>query len=182
MNILRAILLGLDDEDAFRTALMAKVTLLGASQDARQQDLLAALNLLQQKVNIMSSTTTDLDTSIATLIADNAALKALILSAPSQIATLVATVVATQVGLGVTPTQLQSLADLHTALGGEMTELEQSLAGTAPAPPVVTPPVVTTPAPPTVDPTTGLPIAVVTPPGGTPATGTVDPTTGLPVA
>ena len=181
MNFLRAILLGLDDEDAFRTSLLGKLAALGASQDVRQRDLLAALNLLQQRVEIMSNTTTDLDTSIATLIADNAALQTEVLAAPAAIATLVATAVAKQVGLGVTPAQLQSLADLHTALGGETTQLQQALAGTAPPPPVVTPPVVTPPAPPTVDPTTGLPIPVVTPPGGTPPTGTVDPTTGLPV-
>ena len=181
MNILRAILLGLDDEDAFRTALLAKLTLLGNSHDVRQRDLVAALNLLQQKVDIMSSTTTDLGTSIATLIADNAALQTEVAGAPAAIATLVATAVAKQVGLGVTPAQLQSLADLHTALGGETAQLQAALAGTAPPPPVVTPPVVTTPAPPTVDPTTGLPIPVVTPPGGTPPTGTVNPVTGLPV-
>mgnify|MGYP000173198232 CR=1 FL=1 len=159
MNFLRAILLGLDDEDAFRTSLLGKLAALGASQDVRQRDLLAALNLLQQRVEIMSNTTTSLDTSIATLIADNAALQTEVAGAPAAIATLVATAVAAQVGLGVTPAQLQSLADLHTALGGEATQLQQAMAGTAPQLPVVTPPgtppvPVTPPAPPSAPPVT----------------------------
>ena len=168
MNILRAIMLGLDDESAWRAELHERMLHIEAAANARHRASIAALTNLQLKVNTMSDAQSSLSTTIATLIADNVTLKAAVDSAPAAIATLVATAVAAQVGLGVTPAQLQSLADLHTALGGETTQLQQALAGTAPPPPP--PPVVTPPAPPPVpgatDPATGLP--VTTPPAPPP--------------
>lgn len=74
-------------------------------------------------------------TSIDTLIADNVALKAAVDSAPAAIATLVAAALAGAVSAGATPAQLQQLADLHTALGGEAAQLTAALAGTPPMPP-----------------------------------------------
>ena len=185
MDLLRIILHALaaneallSDEAAFRAE--THKSLAGLTNSASiQRSLLQELN---RKVEAMSAATSDLGTSISQIVSDNAALKAQIDAAPAAIATLVATAVAAQVSLGVTPDQLKILTDLHTVLGGETEQLKNALAGTPPPPPVVTPPVMTTPAPPTVDPTTGLPIPVVTPPGGTLPTGTVDPATGLPVA
>ena len=193
MNILRAIMLGLDDENAFRSGLLSKLTLLSNLQETRHRDLLSALHTLQQRMQVMSATTSDLDTSISQIVSDNAALKAQIDAAPAAIATLVATAIAKQATMGVTPAQLQTLTDLHTVLGGETEQLKQALAGVAPPPPAVTPPAVTppvitppvitppaTPPAPTVDPATGLPIPAVTPPPPLPPGSTVNPATGLP--
>jgi hypothetical protein len=99
--------------------------------------ILAKLHIIKEKVDAMSDA---LSTSIATLVADNVALQAEIAAAPAAIATLVATAIANQAAAGVTPAQMQSLADLHTALSGDTAQLTAALAGTPPAPPVVTPP------------------------------------------
>jgi len=101
--------------------------------------LTAAVAANTEAITIMSSTQTSLDTSIQQLIADNETLKTEIAGAPAAVATLLATAIAAQVSVGVTPAQMQSLSDLHTALGGEQAQLTAALAGT---PPVVAPPVV----------------------------------------
>jgi uncharacterized protein YaaN involved in tellurite resistance len=102
--------------------------------DPVQAQILAAVQTLKQQVSQMSGS---LDTSIATLIADNATLKADIDAAPASIATLLAAAIAGAINTGATAAQLQSLADLHTALSTDHTQLTAALAGT---PPVVTPP------------------------------------------
>jgi hypothetical protein len=111
-----------------------------------QAGVILALVILIAKVKIMSDTVSTLDTSIATLVADNVALKAAVDAAPAAIATLVAAGIASAASQGATTAQLQGLADLHTALMGDTTELQAALAGT---PPVVPTPVVA----PTPDPT-----------------------------
>ncbi len=103
--------------------------------------LTAAVAANTEAITIMSISTGSLDTSIQQLIADNATLKSSVDAAPAELATLVAAAIAKQVSVGVTPAQMQSLFDLHTALGGETAQLTAALAGT---PPVVTPPVTTT--------------------------------------
>jgi septal ring factor EnvC (AmiA/AmiB activator) len=94
----------------------------------------AALQTLIQKVEAMSSS---LNTAIATLVADNAQLQADIAAAPASIAALIATAIAGQANSGVSAAQMQALTDLHTALGGDHTQLMSALAGT---PPVIEPP------------------------------------------
>lgn len=74
----------------------------------------------------------NLDQSIAQLIADNQQLKSDIDAAPASIATLVAAAIAGAINQGATPAQLQAMADLHTALSTDHTELTAALAGTAP--------------------------------------------------
>ena len=169
MNILRAVMLALEEEAENLAGLHKQMQHLDAASAGRHCVVMAALTELQRKVNTMSDTQASLDTAIASLIADNATLKAAVEGAPAAIATLVANAIAKQVTVGVTPAQLQSLAELHTALGGEATQLQQALAGTAPQLPVVTPP--GTP-----------PVPVTTPaPAPAPAPGTINPATGLPV-
>jgi hypothetical protein len=94
--------------------------------------ILAAVNDLRTEIASMSQT---LQGSIDTLIADNVALKAAVDGAPAAIATLVAAAIAAAATAGATPAQLQAMADLHTALGGETAELSAALAGTPPAVP-----------------------------------------------
>jgi hypothetical protein len=101
----------------------------------QQTEILEQLRTLNQKVTLMSGT---LDTDIAQLVADNAQLQAEVAGAPAAIATLVATAIAGATNLGATAAQLQSLADLHTALGGANSQLQTALTGVPPAPPVAT--------------------------------------------
>lgn len=95
------------------------------------RDILAAMADLKTEMQTMSQS---LQSSIDLLIADNTALKAAVDAAPAAIATLVATAIAGAASQGATAAQLQSMADLHTALGGETSVLQAALAGTAPAP------------------------------------------------
>ena len=88
MNILRAIMLGLDDESAWRAGLHERLLHIDATANARHRASIAALTNLQLKVNIMSDTQASLDTAIATLVSDNVVLKAAVESAPAAIATL----------------------------------------------------------------------------------------------
>jgi hypothetical protein len=104
-----------------------------APADPRVDQIVALITTLTQKVTTMSG---NLDSSIATLIADNQQLKSDIDAAPASIATLVAAAIAGAINTGATPAQLQAMADLHTALSTDHTELTSALAGTAP---VVTP-------------------------------------------
>jgi hypothetical protein len=105
-----------------------------APPDPRIDRIVTLITTLSQKVTTMSGA---LDVSIAQLIADNATLKADIDAAPASIATLLAAAIAGAINTGATAAQLQSLADLHTALSTDHTQLTAALAGT---PPVVTPP------------------------------------------
>lgn len=97
----------------------------------QQQRVFVALTLLVQKVSRMSTT---LDSAIAQLQADNAALKAEIDAAPAKIATQIAAAIAAATNAGVTPAQLQSLVDLHTAFSADSAELTAALSGTSPTP------------------------------------------------
>jgi hypothetical protein len=68
------------------------------------------------------------DYTIARLHADNVVLRAKLSVVPGAIAR----VIAAQANDGVTSVQLMPLADLHMTLGGELTELEAALVGSAP--------------------------------------------------
>jgi hypothetical protein len=91
--------------------------------------ILDAISELSKDIKTMSG---NLDQSIAQLIADNQQLKSDIDAAPASIATLVAAAIAGAINQGATPAQLQAMADLHTALSTDHTELTAALAGTAP--------------------------------------------------
>ena len=98
--------------------------------DPRLDLILGHLHHITESIRTMSGS---VQTSIDQIIADNAELKAAVDGAPAAIAALIAKAIADQANAGVTPAQMQSLADLHTALGGELAQLNAALAGTPPA-------------------------------------------------
>lgn len=130
LEIKHTLTIGADDRLA---RLLEKLTIPAASIC----EILTRIDEIDQGIVTMSD---KLQASIDTLIADNAQLQTDVAEAPASIAALVAAAIAAQANAGVTPAQLQSLVDLHTALGGANTQLKAALAGTPPViPPSPTP-------------------------------------------
>lgn len=117
--------------------------------------VLRELQHIRQRIETMSDQQTAVGAAIQQLIADNEQLREDIANAPAAISALVATAIAAQANSGVTPEQMQQLADLHAALGGEHAQLQAALGGVPPAPPDTG-----TAAPPAAPPDTGTSGAV----------------------